>query len=152
MTPDNAVPWVAIIAIGAPALAAFGGLLLFFVKRFLRKSEEVYDLRFAQLHEKIATLDSGLDRRVVELGKRVDDLFAAHDRLRDRWDEFLREYLKIDATRGQKIDALFRVVDDMQNALKEIRPAMNSKIEDAFSRALSELKVYVRDQIREERK
>jgi hypothetical protein len=78
--------------------------------------------------------------------------FEAHDRLRDKWEEFLREYLKIDSTRGQKMDALFRIVDQMQTAVKELTPAMNAKIEEAFTHAMSELKLYVRDQMREERK
>jgi len=130
-----------IVAVGAPVLAAFGTILVFFVKRLLRATEKVYELKFDQLA-----------KDVVQLNQKDNQLFVAHDRLRDKWDEFLREYLKIDSTRGQKIDALFRVVDEMQNVLREIKPALNSKIEDSFSRALSELKVYVRDQIREEKK
>jgi hypothetical protein len=90
-------------------------------------------------------------RLEVRLEDRIGKYFEAHERLRDKWDEFLREYLKIDSTRGQKVDALFRVVDQMQDTFKEIRPTLNSKIEDSFARALSELKVYVRDQIREEK-
>ena len=136
----DTVSWGAIIAVGAPALAALGGVLLFFLKRAVRATEKVYDLKFDQL-----------SKDVVQLKQKDDQLLAVHERLRDKWDEFLREYLKIDSTRGQKIDALFRVVDEMQNALREIKPALNSKIEDSFQRMLSELKVYVRDQIREEK-
>lgn len=132
MIPDT-VPWETIIGVGAPVLAVFGSVLLFFVKRFLRTKEEVHILKFTRL-----------EADVVQLRQ-------AHEGLRDKWDEFLREYLKIDSTRGQKIDALFRVVDQMQDAIRDIRPAMNTKIEDAFSRALSELKLFVRDQIREEK-
>jgi hypothetical protein len=141
MSPDTAVPWGTIVAIGAPVLAAFGTILVFFVKRLLRATEKIYELKFDQL-----------SKDVVQLNERNGLLVAAHDRLRDRWDEFLREYLKIDSTRGQKIDALFRVVDQMQDAVRELKPALNSKVEDSFCRALSELKVYVRDQIREEKK
>jgi hypothetical protein len=94
---------------------------------------------------------SHLRESVLQLGERVGKYFEAHDRLRDKWEEFLREYLKIDSTRGQKMDALFRIVDQMQAAVKELTPAMNSKIEEAFTHAMSELKLYVRDQMREER-
>jgi hypothetical protein len=88
---------------------------------------------------------------VVQSNSRVTELSGDYKHLRDKWEAFLRDYLKIDNTRGQKVDALFRVVDQMQDTFKEIRPALNSKIEDSFARSLSELKVYVRDQIREER-
>jgi len=36
--------------------------------------------------------------------------------------------------------------------VKELTPTMNAKIEEAFTHAMSELKLYVRDQMREERK
>jgi phage gpG-like protein len=72
------------------------------------------------------------------------------ERLRDKWEEFLREYLKIDSTRGQKIDALFRIVDQMQDTVRELRGAMNSKIDESFQRSQNELKLYIRDQLREE--
>lgn len=140
INPDTTISWGVVIAVGVPVLAAFGTILVFFVKRLLRTTEKVHDLRFDQ-----QTKDVG------QLNQKYDQLVVAHDRLRDKWDEFLREYLKIDSTRGQKIDALFRVVDEMQDTLREIKPTLNSKIEDSFRRALSELKVYVRDQIREEK-
>jgi seryl-tRNA synthetase len=123
-TPDMGVPWAVFIPTVSVLLATIAGMF-----RFLYKSSR----------------DS-----VVKLDSRVGKYFEAHERLRDKWDDFLRKYLEIDITRGQKVDALFRVVDQMSDTLKEIRPALNSKIEDSFARALSELKVYVRDQIREE--
>jgi iron-sulfur cluster repair protein YtfE (RIC family) len=95
---------------------------------------------------------SHLKESVLQLVERVGKYFEAHDRLRDKWEEFLREYLKIDSTRGQKMDALFRIVDQMQILVKELTPTMNAKIEEAFTHAMSELKLYVRDQMREERK
>lgn len=137
---DSSVPWVTIIGVAVPAFAAFGSILVFFVKRLLRATGEVQDL-------KMTNLQKGLDSFTAQIAQTA----SGHERLRDKWDEFLREYLKIDSTRGQKIDALFRIVDQMQEALREIKPVLNAKIEDVFSRAISELKVYVRDQIREER-
>lgn len=138
MNPSDAVPWVTIIAIAVPALGAFGSIIVFFVKRLMRAERESSELKFTHLNQ-----------AVVQLQSRDEQLLSAHDRMRDKWDEFLREYLKIDSTRGQKVDALFRIVDQMQETMREIRPAINSKIEDSFSRALSELKIYVRDQMRE---
>lgn len=146
MTPDAAkdvvivIPWVAVISIVAGALGIFSAVFGYFFRKAISTREQLYNLRF-----------STLDKSVVELGERVGQVFPAHDKLRDRWEEFLREYLTVDSTRGQKIDALFRVVDQMQETLRELKPALNVKVEDAFCRAVNELKVYVRDQIREEK-
>ena len=87
---------------------------------------------------------------VVQLEERFGSYFKAHDRLRDKWDEFLREYLKIDNTRGAKVDALFRITDQMQDVLKELRPALNDKVEEMISHTISELKLYIREQVQDE--
>lgn len=113
-------------------------------KRIQEKFEHVRDLA--------AQVDKSADESEKGILDRLAQYFSAHERLRDKWDEFLREYLKIDSTRGQKVDALFRVVDQMQDTFKELRPALNAKVEDLFQRGVNELKVYVRDQIREELK
>lgn len=83
--------------------------------------------------------------RISQLEERIHKYFDAHERLRDRWNEFLREYLKVDGIRNQKVDALFRIVDQMQKTVEAIPPNMNRKIEEAFTHTLSELKLYVRE-------
>lgn len=166
MPPDTTaleIPWGTLVTIVSVAFTAFGGLLTTLLVKLhaagKRNTKALVDSvrvdfsnQLALLRKDLETKSSQLDAIVLQLGERVGQYFAAHDRLRDKWEEFLREYLKIDSTRGQKIDALFRVVDQMQTAVKDIPPAMNAKIEEAFSHSLSELKLYVRDRIQEERK
>lgn len=166
MPPDTTaleIPWGTLITIVTAVFTAFGGLLTtLLVKLYAAGKRDTRALvaavrtdfsnQLAMLQKDLETKSSQLDANVLQLVERVGKYFAAHDRLRDKWEEFLKEYLKIDSTRGQKIDALFRVVDQMQTAVKDIPPAMNAKIEEAFSHSLSELKLYVRDRIQEERK
>jgi len=82
---------------------------------------------------------------MVKLEGRLSEYFKANEKMRDRWDTFLTDYLKIDSTRGQKIDALFRVIDQMQDIVRVLPKNMNSKIEESFTHSLSELKLYVRE-------
>lgn len=166
MPPDTTaleIPWGTLITIVSVAFTAFGGLLTTLLVKLhaagKRNTQALVDSvrtdfsnQLALLGKDLETKSSQLDTNVLQLVERVGKYFEAHDRLRDKWEEFLREYLKIDSTRGQKIDALFRVVDQMQAAVKDIPPAMNAKIEEAFTHSLSELKLYVRDRIQEERK
>lgn len=177
MPPDTTaleIPWGMLITIVSVAFTAFGGLVTTllvklhsagkkntkalvdsvrtdFTNQLATVSAELSN-RVGGLGKDLETKSSQLDANMLQLGERVGKYFEAHDRLRDKWEEFLREYLKIDSTRGQKIDALFRVVDQMQVAVKDIPPAMNAKIEEAFTHSLSELKLYVRDRIQEEKK
>jgi hypothetical protein len=130
------VPWEVFIPVLTGLFGAFGVTIRLIYKAFQKRLDE----KAGHNHE-----------LVVQLGERVDRYFAAHERLRDKWDEFLREYLKIDSTRGQKVDALFRVVDQMQKSVESIPRNLNEKIEEAFTHSLSELKLYVRDLMAKER-
>lgn len=113
-------------------------------KRLADARQDVVDLR--------NTLES-TEKSIMEIIKghtmafdgRAKDYFLALDRLRDKWEGFLTEYLKIDSTRGQKIEALFRVVDSMDEVVKSIPRQMNDKVEEAFAHAMSELKLYARE-------
>lgn len=103
-------------------------------------SDEKMEEKFQRVHE-----------LVVKLESRVGKYFDSHERLRDKWDDFLREYLKIDSTRGQKVDALFRLNDQMQKILDALPHHVDSKIEEAFTHSLSELKLYIRELVAEEK-
>jgi len=145
------IPWEYLVAIIVGAFGAFGTLLGFLIKAVDRAARNHWQQKFDEMVKDAAAVNVQVQTALAQQVARIGQYFEAHDRLRDKWEEFLREYLKIDSTRGQKIDALFRVVDQMQDAVREIPPNVNSKIEEAFTHSLSELKLYVRDQLREER-
>ena len=136
MTPptptDVGIP-ISFVVVGASALLTLIGV--------------TFKLLYNAMNRRIKEKTEHLHESVVQLDKRVSAYFKAHERLRDKWDDFLREYLKIDNTRGQKVDALFRVVDQMDEAVKQIPRNINSKLDEAFTRSLSEVKLYARDQI-----
>ena len=75
---------------------------------------------------------------------------AQIEKQRDRWESFLKDYHVLDATRGQKVDALFRTVDTMRETLKDLRPGLYAKVEEISQRTFAELKLYVRDTIKKE--
>jgi len=167
MTPEPTavaeVPWALILGVVGAAFTAFGTLITFLVRSLFKSTTQAQQMKFDALLEKYETLSTSVEEDVeqkfahthdivLELSKRVDQYFGAHERLRDKWNEFLTNYLKIDSTRGQKIDALFRVVDQMQEAVKDIRPSMKQKIEESFSNSLDTLKLYVRDAIAQEKR
>lgn len=129
------ISWAPFIFTASTVLGITGALLKYAIstaeRRFLDK--------FAAQQEALHKLEEQDKQYAILL-----------ERIRDKWEEFLREYLKIDNTRGQKIDALFRVVDQMQDTVRDLRGAMNNKIDESFHRTQNELKLYVRDQLREE--
>jgi len=140
---DTGVPWDTFWTVVGGLLGVLGTVLLLLYKNMNRNIStraDATDKSVVQLDKQLGSLSNTFEERLGEY-------FRAHERLRDKWDEFLREYLKIDSTRGQKVDALFRVVDQMQQAVEHIPRNVNEKIEEAFTHSLSELKLYARDQI-----
>lgn len=140
---DVGVPWETFWTVVGGLLGVLSTVLLLLYKNMNRS----INTRADATDKSVVQLDKQLDHLAGTLEERLGEYFRAHERLRDKWDEFLREYLKIDSTRGQKVDALFRVVDQMQQAVEHIPRNVNEKIEEAFTHSLSELKLYARDQI-----
>lgn len=138
-SPSIEIPWGTIVAVVIAIVSSFGAIAAYLAKSLSRSNQRIVQ---DQLDKQKAELE--------ELKSTKEKYFEAHSRIRDKWEDFLKEYLKIENTRGQKIDALFRIVDQMQETVKDLRPTMNTKIEESYARAISELKLYVRDQLREE--
>jgi len=173
------IPWSAISIVAGGLLSILGAVLLVMVRLLVKSYQKGQDQAFKALKQEVSATAQNSGQRhedfraqaeqrfddfkeqmearfqdsvedVVKLDKRLGGYFKAYDRLRDKWDDFLREYLKIDSTRGVKVEALFRITDQMQDTLKELRPALNSKVEEMISHTISELKLYIRDKIQEE--
>lgn len=142
------IPWGTILGIIGAAFTSYGALLALLMRKLFKATQENTNQKFSNLIEKL----SQEHELVLESNRRMDQYFSAHERLRDKWEAFLRDYLKIDSTRGQKIDALFRVVDQMQEVLRDVRPAMKQKIEEAFTHSLDALKLYVRELLAQEKR
>lgn len=152
------VPWEVIIPVALALLGALGVTLRMLFKGVHKRIDGVEKTFEKRVDTATVTTDEKLDEKfqrlhelVIQSEERVGSYFLAHERLRDRWDEFLREYLKIDSTRGQKVDALFRVNDQVQKIVDALPRHVDSKIEEAFTHSLSELKLYIRELLAKER-
>lgn len=138
-SPGIEIPWTTVIGVIVTIVSTFGGIMAYLAKALSKSMQKNIEDQLSEYKLEIESLKANREK-----------YFEAHNRIRDKWEDFLKEYLKIDSTRGQKIDALFRIVDQMQETVKDLRPTMNLKIEESFARSISELKLYVRDQLREE--
>lgn len=79
------------------------------------------------------------------------ETLAKIDSVRNKWEDFLKEYYSLDTTRSNKLEAAFRRVDELKTTVGELRPAVMRKIEENILTARNELRddmrMYVRDQI-----
>ena len=101
-----------------------------------------------KMHAVVDNLKESRDECEHRCTRSVTELDAKHEGLRDRWETFLEKYTVLDATRGNKVDALFRTVDEMRGILKDLRPAVADKIDSLFKGAKDELRMYIREEVR----
>lgn len=76
------------------------------------------------------------------------------EKMRDKWEQFIRDDAAMEATRGRKVEALFGVVDSIKENVRGLPVAMSTKMDEMFRAAREELRSdarkYVRDQLREQ--
>ncbi len=142
------IPWTVVGAFIGGIATVISALIVVLYKvsnkRLAEARGNVVELR-QSLEKAMEGVRDHIKEHVLSFNDLSKEYFLAFDRLRDKWEGFLTNYLKIDNTRGQKIEALFRVVDSMDEVVKSIPHQMNNKVEDAFAHAMSELKLYARD-------
>jgi hypothetical protein len=77
------------------------------------------------------------------------------EKIRDKWEVFIRDDAAMEATRGRKVEALFGVVDSMKENVRSLPAAMNSKLDEMFrsvrEELRSEIKRYVREQLQDQK-
>jgi len=133
---DGGISWGYFLAIMGGVLALTGGVLRLWYRAVITSIEEKHKTA---------------NENMLKLEKRMETYYGTTDKLRDRWDNFLKDYFKENTTMNQKVNALFRVVDMANESIRALPGEMNQKVEDMFLRAMNELKMYIRDYIAEER-
>jgi len=72
-------------------------------------------------------------------------LSVSMEKLNDSWFNFIREDAAMEATRGRKVDALFGVVDNMKDSVRQIPENINKKIEEIYRQIKHELENELHD-------
>lgn len=137
-------------------LAIVGGAvgLIFSIVGFLMRSLlQTYREKTEQKYQELANIISGLivqrkecEERELRMVMRLDETM---EKLRDRWEQFVREDTAMESTRGRKVDALFNVVDHIRDEMRQLRPALLQRLEDLHNRSKTDLHQELRDYVRE---
>lgn len=88
------------------ALAVIFSILTYLLKRGLNANEQANQEAHSVFKEKI-----------TEQAKTIE-------KIQDKWENFLKDNIKAETTRGNKIDAMFRIVDTLNETVKQIRNEM----------------------------
>lgn len=81
------------------------------------------------------------DREIQRISDHVD-------RLRDKWERFIKDDAAMEATRGRKVEALFGVVDSVKETVRGLPEAMNRKMDEMYRDMRKEIRNDVRDEAR----
>lgn len=80
----------------------------------------------------------------------IEKLEEAIEKLRDRWEQFVRDDAALEATRGRKVDALFGVVDHIKEEVRGLKPIVIQRLEDSYHKIKSEVTQEIRADLRRE--
>ena len=80
--------------------------------------------------------------------REIQRIADAVEKLRDKWEKFVKEDAAMEATRGRKVEALFGVVDSVKETVRGLPEAMNRKMDEMYRSVRQELKAEVRDEVR----
>jgi len=70
------------------------------------------------------------------------------EKLRDKWEKFVKEDAAMEATRGRKVEALFGVVDSVKDSVRELPDVMSRKMDVMYRDVRKELKSDIREEVR----
>lgn len=56
--------------------------------------------------------------------EKINEQTKTLEKIQDKWENFLKDNIKAETIRGNKIDAMFRIVDTLNETVKQIRSEM----------------------------
>lgn len=96
-------------------------IIILYLRRHISIAEALNTQRFKNIENMLHAQNASIEQQIKKLEERLQSYDNALERVRDRWDQFLREYVKIDNSRGSKIDAMFRVLDTVNEKIRQTR-------------------------------
>lgn len=137
------------LAIVGGAITLVSSIVGFLMRSLLQTHREKTEQKYNELGNIISgliTQRKECEEREIRAMMRVDEVM---EKLRDRWEQFVREDSAMEATRGRKVDALFNVVDHIREEMRQLRPALLQRLEDLHNRTKVDLRQELRDHVRE---
>lgn len=138
-----------VLAIVGGAVTLVSSIVGFLMRSLLQTHREKTEQKYVELGNIIAGLITQrreCEERELRAVMRLDDTM---EKLRDRWEQFVREDTAMESTRGRKVDALFNVVDHIRDEMRQLRPALLQRLEDLHTRSKLDLRQELRDYVRE---
>lgn len=77
--------------------------------------------------------------------KRLED---GIEKIRDRWEQFVRDDAAMEATRGRKVDALFNVVDYVKEEVRGLKPVIFQRLDEGYRKIKTEVIQEIRADLR----
>jgi hypothetical protein len=138
-----------VLAIAGGVVTLISSIVGFLMRSLLQTHREKTEQKYMELGNVISGLiiqRKECEERELRAVSRLDETM---EKLRDRWEQFVREDTAMESTRGRKVDALFNVVDHIREEMRQLRPALLQRLEDLHTRSKLDLRQELRDYVRE---
>jgi len=138
-----------VLAIVGGTIGLTSSIVGFLMRSLLQTHREKTEQKYQELGNIIAGVimqRKECEERELRVVMRLDETM---EKLRDRWEQFVREDTAMESTRGRKVDALFSVVDHIREEMRQLRPALLQRLEDLHNRGKIDLRQELREYVRE---
>jgi len=121
----------------------FGGLNYLFLRSLIKTQDSKVKIR-------LEAFEKNFEKDLSTIKEDVKDCEGSGEKLQDKWEKHLDKMTVQEATWGQRVKALFRNYDEMKVTVKELRPALEKKVDDTFRLVEDKLRGLVRDLVLQE--
>lgn len=117
-------------------------------KQELKNVRDACSADIRQISERVSAIAEDRKEGEERGDREIQRLAGVVEKLRDKWEKFIKEDAAMEATRGRKVEALFGVVDSVKDTVRGLPDAMNHKMDEMYRDMRKELKTDVRDEVR----
>jgi hypothetical protein len=120
-------------------------------KQELRNVNDRVDAELTLVNDRLRSVSKERKDCEEREDREVQRISVQVDKLRDKWERFIKEDSAMEATRGRKVEALFGVVDSVKATVRELPDAMTRKIDDLYRSVKKELQHEMREELRKQK-
>jgi chaperonin cofactor prefoldin len=145
-----------LITIILSSVGAFTGIILLLGRLLVRSInsatadklkffKETVDTQIDELRRSRNECEIRHTQNLKDVRQQFDNLVGSFESLKERWEKVLEKNTILEATQAEKVKSLFRSFDDMHDSIKDLKRALQHKMEDMMRDAKSDIRREMRE-------
>jgi hypothetical protein len=136
-----------VIAIISFLLSSAAATILLLIRQLMKSHQKEHDTKVKSIWKELNDLSAerkACEAREITANNKVEIII---EKLREKFIEINNSQIETEARRGQRVDALFNVIDKMKQEIANFKPLMLEKLELLYNKGLIQLEKELKDYI-----